>query len=1336
MLSLVDTIKRNNIEQIVISSSLDDNKYTYFKNINLEESKYNNNKKSTLFWGVYNTTDIAKIYQHNGPIYIFWGGNDICAANKLRLKFIRKYLVKKKISCHYYSDNKCLINLNKYFPNNNFLNINNKINIVNNNINVVNNKQNLYFLCTEKNSGDYNTAFDFTKDINDYNSIITYINELPNIQFKSNDLIVFMDESLCRKININIFNKINCIKIAWVRNWERKWLEYLKLFDYVLCCTNKAKTFIESNGIKSYILPIGGNFNEYNFSQNCEYDILIDVNLKNKRKIINNIIGLVKINKYKIAIIGEGWDKYLSKDEFNLIKKYYKGSINCDEIKNYYLRSKLIIDDCNINTEEFGSVNKRVIDVISCKRLVITNNKVGNDEIFDNTLPYYDSFETLKNVITSYINDNKKYNNKVNQLYTYANKFINNDKYKHVFTNLPLFQKNNVEIDLVIKICGRDKVNFTFTDSYQWGDLFMAANIRNELFNLYGLNCQICLINDWYNYEIYNCNNVLFLRGISIYNPKPENNNMVLFISHPESYTDEEFKKYNKIICCSKVFYEKIKTNLKLNEDDIIFALQPIAIPDEVKTDKERDILYDAIFIGNKMRERESISWLTEDNLNKVKIFGNMWENENIKPVIQNIKFINNKEVIELYFKSKIILIDTWKDMRENGFINNRVLEGLISNNYVLTDNVNGLEDFNFNNLTIYKDNNQLNDYFNLLLKKELSQNQINLNILKQNNSKIHNFIASNVNINEKTVYYLNKNHSGGSWHFSENLFFHINRCNEYIKFKQISDKNDLNSICSKDVIFIQYFFDYKIKIEDILSVKNKTNCKLIISLHDFVWVDNPYIHDHPEKAHLKENIKINEDVINLFDSANFIVSPSKYVTNEYRKFFKNCNIVNIPRFDYKINYDNVHYKPIKDELNIGVIHRICIYKGKEYYDFFKKIKHVKFNDRLIKINLIPITYNYFDVFKRLDNIHCLTFFNYYPETYNQALSKGIMTGLPIIFNSIGAATERMLDDNNNPLQERFFEVKQCSGKAIIDQLYNVIEFLHFKKPIKSLDIKPDIIFHNDWLKIFKEKKPIVKEKKYNKIAICLYGLYRDESWYESFKKNILDVLTSNGIEYDIYIHTYYNVKLNLKRSNEFGTLKTNIENDIKCKYIIKEDHELILNKNKDLFESAKKYGDAFNNDFESVKNLLLQLNSLKKVTSLWVNESKYDQYFYVRLDTLFHDKIDIDFISKYSNNKTLFTCNWLASFGINDRFSIGDYNVMKIYGNRINYIFDYMNYNKEKRPLHSEKLVNFICYKYNIINIELENFKFSRIRLNGVLKNEPWHLSHKNTFLLPSLID
>ena len=169
-------------------------------------------------------------------------------------------------------------------------------------------------------------------------------------------------------------------------------------------------------------------------------------------------------------------------------------------------------------------------------------------------------------------------------------------------------------------------------------------------------------MNDWYNHELYNCKNVLFIRGISIYNPKPTDNNLLLFISHPESYSREEFSQYRKIISCSKLFYERIKSDL---DSDIIFTLQPIDIPFRIKRQK---LIYDGVFIGNKIRTHKSVSWLTRQNLKGVKIFGEYWSDEKIKPVINNVESLSNTKVFDYYATSKIILM-TWDHMRQNGFI-------------------------------------------------------------------------------------------------------------------------------------------------------------------------------------------------------------------------------------------------------------------------------------------------------------------------------------------------------------------------------------------------------------------------------------------------------------------------------------------------------------------------------------------------------------------------------------------------------------------------------------------------------------------------------------------
>lgn len=787
-----------------------------------------------------------------------------------------------------------------------------------------------YFICTYIGSGDYCVANSLSEHIN--NSKVITINEINNYNFKKENIVILLDNSQMKIFDIN---KLNCIKVAWVRNWERKWLKYLKMFDYVLCCTNKAKEYIESNGIKSYILPIGGNFYEYNFSKTCEYDILIDCNLFNRRNIVDIVLNLIKKTNYNILICGRNWNKYLTKEEFNIIKPYYKEFINYDEIKNYYLNSKIIIDDCNINTQEFGSINKRAIDCISCKRLIITNNKVGNNEIFNNALPYYDSFNTLKNVIDSYIKDSKKYNTKVNELYTYANKFLNNDKYKHVFTNLKLFQKNNTNIDLVIKICGRGKVNFTFTDSYQWGDLFMAGNIRNELYNLYGLNCQICLINDWYNYKMYKCNNILFLRGISIYNPKLENNNMVLFISHPESYTDKEFKKYNKIICCSKIFYEKIKTNLKLSEDDIIFALQPLhsSIPDKI--DKEKKLEYEAVFIGNKIRERTCISGLSQTNLKKVKIYGDYWNSISTPPVLDNIKPLNSSKVNNIYKLSQIVLNDTWEDMRINGFVSDRILTALLFSNNVITDDVYGINDFKFENIYIFKDSNELNNLFEKCLQKSKNNSSKNKEIIVDNNNKLYDFIYTSLNFKIK-----NSETKDFYYNFTLSQINIFNKRLDQIK-KEYKKNEKIN--------IPKFQFDYSPLIKNakvFTMVKNEMDIiPYYLKYYSSIFgIENLHIFDNNSTDGTYEylqNIKKSYDKFNLMRTPKdfYFINKSKLITEQVNKYKNNCEFILILDCDeFIISLDNnipKQFSNLNDKNKDNLVIRMPYYLCYNYKDNF-----------------------------------------------------------------------------------------------------------------------------------------------------------------------------------------------------------------------------------------------------------------------------------------------------------------------------------------------------------------------------------------------------------------
>ena len=73
------------------------------------------------------------------------------------------------------------------------------------------------FICTSINSGDYCVAKSISENLS--NSKVITTNELNYLNVKKESNLIFLDYSQLKKVNIK---KFDCVKIAWVRNWEKK----------------------------------------------------------------------------------------------------------------------------------------------------------------------------------------------------------------------------------------------------------------------------------------------------------------------------------------------------------------------------------------------------------------------------------------------------------------------------------------------------------------------------------------------------------------------------------------------------------------------------------------------------------------------------------------------------------------------------------------------------------------------------------------------------------------------------------------------------------------------------------------------------------------------------------------------------------------------------------------------------------------------------------------------------------------------------------------------------------------------------------------------------------
>jgi O-antigen biosynthesis protein len=85
-----------------------------------------------------------------------------------------------------------------------------------------------------------------------------------------------------------------------------------------------------------------------------------------------------------------------------------------------YRSSLLTIDDANHVTEPWGSVNSRVFDALSSGSLVLTNGKIGRDELFapphSPRLPLYSSAEDLTSLVSYYLTHKEEREQLVSQL--------------------------------------------------------------------------------------------------------------------------------------------------------------------------------------------------------------------------------------------------------------------------------------------------------------------------------------------------------------------------------------------------------------------------------------------------------------------------------------------------------------------------------------------------------------------------------------------------------------------------------------------------------------------------------------------------------------------------------------------------------------------------------------------------------------------------------------------------------------------------------------------------------------------------------------------------------
>jgi len=152
-------------------------------------------------------------------------------------------------------------------------------------------------------------------------------------------------------------------------------------------------------------------------------------------------------------------------------------------------------------------------------------------------------------------------------------------------------------------------------------------------------------------------------------------------------------------------------------------------------------------------------------------------------------------------------------------------------------------------------------------------------------------------------------------------------------------------------------------------------------------------------------------------------------------------------------------------------------------------------------------------------------------------------------------------------------------------------------------------------------------------------------------------------------------------------------------------------------FTQYEKHGDAWHNNFKSLKNHIRALYSLKKVTrSVYNSHVNYQAVIFIRPDVLFMSPIPVPLLEKMVRSKERRNMIHLPDFHrlcryyqFNDRFAMMIPELARFYGER----FDGAEEYSKRQKLHSETFLYYYLHSYNISVIEIP-FRFKRVRSHG----------------------
>lgn len=220
-----------------------------------------------------------------------------------------------------------------------------------------------------------------------------------------------------------------------------------------------------------------------------------------------------------------------------------------------------------------------------------------------------------------------------------------------------------------------------------WGDWHFALSLKAALERV-GREVVVDCKEAWYRPTAHLDDVVVTLRGVSRYIPNPRHANLLWIISHPERVTPREVGSFDRSFAASTSYSARFSLQHGLTVHPLLQCtdrdrFRPV-VPDP-------DRAHEVLFVGNARGLRSSVAAALDAGFEPA-VYGVRWKGLLPRRSLK-ATYVPNAELPHVYCAAGAVLNDHWDEMRDQGFLSNRVFDVAACAAPLVTDPVSGLEE-------------------------------------------------------------------------------------------------------------------------------------------------------------------------------------------------------------------------------------------------------------------------------------------------------------------------------------------------------------------------------------------------------------------------------------------------------------------------------------------------------------------------------------------------------------------------------------------------------------------------------------------------------------------